>query len=123
MKFSAIISYLLVGLLQIQAFYFSKSTLSNKLSIRKAIKWDDITTRQNTDDPVREMISRAGMDIPSMFLTFTIQGVLLNAVILGSLIFNVDVTHFETSSSLFNINALKIVLVETSSLLGMQFTQ
>lgn len=111
-----------------QAFCLTRSPRLPAISIRRAIKWDHLTTNGAPSEPeiatfggggaIRELIARAGMDTASMYQIFSIQGLLLNAVILSSLIFNIDVTYFATSSSIFDFSIWKTVLQFTVALLG-----
>jgi hypothetical protein len=130
MRASLIFISFCLGFEETYSFHTGKLFGRNRGSLIKAIKWDHMSTSRTPsepskiskagDNPIRDLIARAGMDVPSMYQIFTVQGLLLNAVILSSLIFNIDVTYFATSSSIFDGGIWKVVLQFTGALLGRQ---
>jgi hypothetical protein len=129
MRASIIVAAFCLGFEGVHSFRSSKKFCLKRVSQGiKAIKWDHMSTSRTPneptkgaksgDNPIRELIDRAGMDVPSMYQIFTVQGLLLNAVILSSLIFNIDVLYFATSSSIFDSAIWKVVLQFTAALLG-----
>jgi hypothetical protein len=68
--------------------------------------------------PIRDMIARAGMDMPSMLRSILLQCLVVNGAVALAVLFGVDIVHFDTSTTIFSRDIWHTVVPFVSSLVG-----